>query len=112
MGTRYRSNVKTLPGCPDFVLPSYRVVVFCDGDFWHGRHWSKRKIKLASGWNAAYWVAKIERNRQRDRQVTRALRVLGWEVIRIWEGEVRQDLPRVSARIAAALKARELWPGT
>ena len=70
-GIRYRLHPHALPGRPDLVIARHRVVVFCDGDFWHGRQWSKRKSKLAEGWNASYWVAKIERNRQRDRQVTR-----------------------------------------
>src|SRR5262245_59526580 len=61
-GVRYRSNVKTLPGCPDLILTHDRIAVFCDGDFWHGRDWSTRKRKLLTGWNAEYWVAKIERN--------------------------------------------------
>lgn len=99
LGVRYRSHVKALPGCPDFVLVQHRVAVFCDGDFWHGRHWSTRKNKLGAGWNAAYWVAKIERNRQRDRQATRALTQLGWRVIRVWEGDVRRTPERVARRI-------------
>lgn len=90
-GIRCRSNVKALPGCPDFVLVQDRIAVFCDGDFWHGRGWPHRKRKLAAGWNASYWVAKIERNRARDRTVTRALRGLGWRVIRVWESDVRRD---------------------
>jgi DNA mismatch endonuclease (patch repair protein) len=102
-GVRYRSNVKTLPGCPDVILVRDRIAVFCDGDFWHGRNWSKRKPKLLSGWNAEYWVAKIERNRARDRRVTDALRRLGWRVIRVWEGDVRRDPARVAAGIVQAI---------
>src|SRR5438034_3920050 len=50
-GVRFRSNVKTLPGCPDFILKHYRIAVFCDGDFWHGRRWAKRKGRLLAGWH-------------------------------------------------------------
>jgi DNA mismatch endonuclease (patch repair protein) len=99
VGVRYRSNVKTLPGCPDLILVRDRVAVFCDGDFWHGRNWPTRKPKLLAGWNAEYWVAKIERNRTRDREVTAALRRLGWRVVRVWEGDVRRDPGRVAAKI-------------
>jgi DNA mismatch endonuclease (patch repair protein) len=104
---RYRANVKSLPGCPDFVLVEVRIVVFCDGDFWHGRNWPERKRRLLAGWNADYWIAKIERNRQRDRSVTRDLRGLGWQVIRMWEGDVRRDPDLAAAKIqkAAMLKA-------
>lgn len=102
---RYRSNVKTLPGCPDFVLMRDRIAVFCDGDFWHGRRWSQRKRDLAAGWNATYWVAKIERNRARDRSVTRTLRRLGWRVIRVWEGDVRRDPKQVAATILKLIQS-------
>lgn len=100
---RYRSNVKTLPGCPDLVLAQHRIALFCDGDFWHGRNWPMRKSKLGAGWNAAYWIAKIERNRQRDREVTRALTQMGWRVIRVWESDVRANPERVTRRILTAI---------
>lgn len=103
---RYRSNVKALPGCPDLVLIEHRIAVFCDGDFWHGRHWAQRRSKLLAGWNAPYWVAKIERNRQRDRSVTRALQSLGWRVARVWEGDVRRDPLRAAAKILRSTVAR------
>lgn len=99
-GLRFRSNVKTLPGCPDFVFTREGVALFCDGDFWHGRHWAQRKRALAAGWNATYWVAKIERNRKRDRSITRALKQRGWQVIRVWERDVRRDPERVAETIA------------
>jgi DNA mismatch endonuclease (patch repair protein) len=101
-GIRYRSNVISLPGCPDFILKEHRIAVFCDGDFWHGRYWKDRKERLRAGWNAAYWVAKIERNRQRDREVTRTLSRLGWQVIRVWESDIRADPDRVARRILRA----------
>ena len=64
----------------------------------------RRGSRLAAGWNAAYWVAKIERNRQRDRKVTRDLRNLGWRVIRVWEGDMRRNPARVAARIRDAIR--------
>jgi DNA mismatch endonuclease (patch repair protein) len=83
--------MKTLPGCPDLIVVQDRIAVFCDGDFWHGRNWSARKRKLHTGWNASYWVAKIERNRARDREVNRALRRMGWRVVRVWESDIRRN---------------------
>lgn len=65
-----------------------------------------RKDKLAAGWNAAYWVAKIDRNRQRDRQVTHRLRVLGWTVVRLWESDVRRDPGKAVAKVLRALDDR------
>ena len=91
-GCRFRVDVASLPGRPDIVFTRSRLVIFCDGDFWHGKDWQKRKEKLQSGHNAAYWIAKIERNIQRDLQVDNALRDRDWIVLRFWESEIRQDL--------------------
>src|SRR5439155_23515072 len=76
-GIRFESHVTNLPGCPDIVLAPQRVAVFCDGDFWHGRRWTKLRGQLLGRANAAYWVAKIGENRRRDRRQTLALRTLG-----------------------------------
>jgi DNA mismatch endonuclease (patch repair protein) len=102
-GLRFRLHAKDLPGCPDLVIRRRRIALFCDGDFWHGRNWSNRKSKLSMGWNAEYWVSKIERNRERDRFVTKTLRRLGWRVIRVWEGDVRRTPQRVATKILIAI---------
>ena len=99
LGLRYRSNAKSLPGSPDLILVEYRIAVFCDGDFWHGRDWATRIEKLRAGWNAEYWVAKIARNRQRDREVGRLLKLKGWRVVRVWESDVRIAPDRVARKI-------------
>lgn len=104
-GVRYRLHPPALTGRPDLVIARHRVVVFCDGDFWHGRRWSERKRKLAEGWNAPYWVAKIERNRQRDRQVARVLRSLGWTVVRVWESDVRRDPTLAASNVLGVIEA-------
>lgn len=85
------------------VLVQHRIAVFCDGDFWHGRNWTARKSKLGAGWNAEYWVTKIERNRQRDREVTRNLTRAGWRVVRVWEGDLRSDPERAARKILVAV---------
>jgi DNA mismatch endonuclease, patch repair protein len=105
-GVRYRLHQAALPGRPDLVLVRHRVAVFCDGDFWHGRHWRTSKDRLAAGWNASYWVAKIDRNRRRDRQVTRRLRLLGWTVVRVWESDVRRDPVRAAVKILGMIEDR------
>lgn len=87
-GLRYRKHVKTLPGAPDLVFASSRLCVFCDGDFWHGRNWRVLRRQLLARHNPDYWVAKIESNRQRDRQQARALRRDGWRVLRFWETDI------------------------
>jgi len=90
LGLRYRKNVKTLPGKPDLVLRKYKLVIFIDGEFWHGYKWGDKKEKIKS--NRDFWIPKIERNMQRDREVDDRLRELGFTVIRFWEQQVRKDL--------------------
>jgi DNA mismatch endonuclease (patch repair protein) len=103
-GGRYRIHGAMLPGKPDIVFPASKVVVFVDGDFWHGRGWQSRKRRLLRGANPQYWVAKIETNRRRDQRNTRALRKLGWTVIRVWESEVFGAVDSVAARILRQCK--------
>lgn len=86
-----------LVGKPDFVFPKQRVAVFVDGCFWHG-HPDKCRIPAT---NRKYWIAKIERNKARDRHVTRILRRKGWRVVRIWENRVNER--RTLSRILHAL---------
>ena len=98
-GLRYRVDAASLPGRPDLVIPVARVAVFCDGDFWHGRHLRHRLKKLGAGHNAAYWVAKIKANVARDRRIRRALEKSGWTVLRFWESDVRADPQRAATAI-------------
>ena len=85
-GLRFRKNKNGLPGRPDLVFQSARVVVFVDGDFWHGWHFNKWRDKLSP-----YWRKKIEGNRKRDYKNFRLLRKDGWRVIRVWEHQVKKD---------------------
>ena len=102
-GLRYRLHRDDLPGKPDLVFLSRKLAVFCDGDFWHGRGWSRRKEKLKRGSNSAYWVAKIESNRQRDRDQTEALELAGWTVLRFWESEIKGDVEGIADRVEQLL---------
>jgi len=102
-GFRYRKNVSTLPGKPDIVFPSRRVVVFCDGDFWHGRDWENRKAKLQRGSNPDYWIAKIRRNRERDQENVHKLEMAGWTALRFWESDIHQRLDFVVDQISNSL---------
>lgn len=97
-GLRYRRCVTSLPGKPDFVFPNAKVVVFVDGDFWHGWHFPEWKEKLQS-----YWQKKIERNRCRDRYNFQRLRRAGWIVLRFWSHQVERGLDAVVERIEAAV---------
>jgi DNA mismatch endonuclease (patch repair protein) len=107
LGLRYRVNVRSLPGCPDIVFPSRKVVVFCDGDFWHGREFSLRWKKLVKGHNAQYWTTKIRRNIERDRKRTTELERAGWLVLRYWETDILRDPGGVADGAANAIKSRQ-----
>jgi DNA mismatch endonuclease (patch repair protein) len=106
LGLRPKLNVKTLPGTPDLVFPSSKLVVFCDGDFWHGRNLAQRTKRLEAGHNAPYWVAKISANVTRDRRHNAALRQAGWRVLRFWESQIAGDTDAVALTIWAIIQDR------
>jgi len=89
-GLRFRKNDKRYPGCPDVVLPKYKAIIFINGCFWHG-HTKCSGSKLPKN-NAEYWENKIARNIQRDKNNCELLRGLGWNVIIIWECELKPSL--------------------
>ena len=97
-GLRYRLHYK-IKGSPDIVFPSKKVAVFIDGDFWHGYNWEKLKPKLKN----EFWVNKILRNMQRDKEVNEELKKMGWKVIRIWEHELRKDVNKCVKKIKRVL---------
>jgi DNA mismatch endonuclease (patch repair protein) len=103
-GLRYRKNVKALPGKPDIVFTTGRAAIFCDGDFWHGRHWQQLSRKLRTGTNPSYWLHKIEANRQRDRRTDESLRKAGWTALRFWETDILRDPERVAVEIAKIVR--------
>lgn len=88
-GLRYRKNVKSLPGCPDIVLPKYKTVVFVNGCFWH-MHDCGRFVWPAS--NEEYWKKKITGNVRRDNENYYALKSAGWKVLVIWECELKKKV--------------------
>lgn len=89
-GLRYRKNDKSVIGKPDFTFKKYKIAVFCDSEFWHGKDWHVKKDEHKS--NIEFWHQKIERNIQRDNEVNNALRNCGWQVIRFWGEEIENDL--------------------
>ncbi len=89
-GLRFRTFDKSLPGTPDISIRKYKLAIFIDGEFWHGYDWEAQKTKLRS--NKAFWIPKIERNRQRDRQSNSKLNYLGFTVLRFWQHEVQKNL--------------------
>jgi DNA mismatch endonuclease Vsr len=105
-GFQFTLNDRTLPGKPDVVFPRSKVAVFCDGDFWHGRHWKQRKESGQFRVRRDYWIAKIERNIRRDRRVNRELRSQGWVVLRVWERDLYKSAPRIANKVLAQVRER------
>lgn len=89
-GVRYRTHCKDIPGTPDMSNKTKRFAIFVDGEFWHGYQWESRKQKLKR--NRDFWIAKIERNIQRDKEVNHQLREMGYNVFRFWESDVKKNL--------------------
>jgi DNA mismatch endonuclease (patch repair protein) len=98
-GLIFEANAASLPGCPDLVFPASHLIVFCDGDFWHGRKLKARLRRLGVGHNGTYWAEKIASNVRRDRRQRRALRALGWKVMRFWECDIVRSPERIAETI-------------
>lgn len=91
-GYRYRKNYALLPGKPDIVLTKYRIAIFCDGEFFHGKDWEILQPRLEKSNNNKYWMSKIAKNRERDDEVNKKLLFMGWTVIRFWGKDIRKDV--------------------
>lgn len=100
----YRKNVRRLPGAPDVVFGPAKVCVFVHGCFWHGCDRCSRNLKPRK--NAAYWEAKIARNRERDRRNEASLSAEGWLVLTVWECELKEDTPGFVERVRQAVRER------
>jgi DNA mismatch endonuclease (patch repair protein) len=105
LGLRYRVDVAGLPGRPDLMFRKAKVVVFCDGDFWHGRDLGRRLQRLKDGHNPRYWLGKISRNVERDREQTILLERDGWTVLRFWESDIIKRAAEIALEISRAVTA-------
>lgn len=108
-GGRFRIHAADVPGRPDMVVRARKVAVFVDGDLWHGNpaEWSRRgRADLADLFpnRTQWWVAKIERNIERDREVNRILNEAGWRVVRIWASDVMSDPDAAANRVISVLR--------
>lgn len=88
-GIRYRKNSTKIFGKPDIVFIGKKIAVFCDSEFWHGYNWEERKKDFKS--HQEFWIPKIERNMQRDKEVTAKLESEGWIVLRFWGNEIKKN---------------------
>ena len=97
LGLRYRIHSAKLPGKPDIVLNRFKLVIFIDGEFWHGFDWETKKSRIKS--NRDYWIPKIERTIKRDKDNTTKLNELGFTVFRFWKQQLKKNLVSCLAQI-------------
>lgn len=97
LGIRYRIDYTGLPGKPDISNKSKKFVVFIDGEFWHGYNWEEKKKKIKA--NREFWIPKIERNMQRDKENIRKLEGMGYRVFRFWEHEIKKNLDECLSQV-------------
>ncbi len=88
-GIRYRKNYKKLPGAPDIAITKYKIAIFCDSEFFHGYNWEIKKQKLGN--NREYWIKKIERNMERDRENDFKLIAMDWVPVHFWGQEIQKQ---------------------
>ena len=91
-GYRYRKNYDKLPGKPDIAITKYKIVIFCDGEFFHGKDWEVLKPRLERSNNSEYWIKKISRNMERDDEINKQLLFEGWTVIRFWGNDIKKNI--------------------
>jgi len=103
-GYRYRKNYTKVYGKPDIVFTKEKIAVFCDSEFWHGHDWENRKLDFKS--RQDFWIPKIERNMERDKEVNQQLQLEGYIVLRYWGKQIKKELETVIAEIEQAIIAR------
>lgn len=103
-GIRYRKNSTKIFGKPDIVFIRKKVAVFCDSEFWHGYNWEERKKDFKS--HQEFWIPKIERNMQRDKEVTAKLESEGWIVLRFWGNEIKKNTAQCADIIEKVVHSR------
>lgn len=106
-GYRYRKNFKELPGRPDIVLTKYRIAIFCDSEFFHGKDWPELKAHLLKGNNSDFWISKIHKNIDRDAEVDRKLKYEDWIVIRFWGSYIQKHLDECVQAVDDAVVMRK-----
>lgn len=103
-GYRYRKNDRSVFGAPDICFKGKKVAVFCDSSFWHGKDYLNGTIPAS---NRGYWVKKLERNIERDKEVNKALKADGWKVIRFWDEKINTDLAQCVSEIRLHLEDQQ-----
>jgi DNA mismatch endonuclease (patch repair protein) len=111
-GIRYRKNVK-LFGKPDIAIKKYKLVIFIDGDYWHGNNWRIRgfpSFEAELETYSLYWQKKILRNIERDKKVNEYYESLNWIVLRFWQSDIEKDLTACIVKTIETINAIKLVP--
>lgn len=103
-GLRYRKNVKSIYDKPDIAFIGKKIAIFCDSEFFHGYDWKNKQKEIKS--NRDFWIPKIERNMQRDIEVTEKLSSEGWTVLRFWGNDIKKNLHSCADQIERAVKSK------
>ncbi len=102
-GYRYRKNYKKIPGTPDIAITKYKIAIFCDSEFFHGKDWQSLKLHLAKADQSEYWISKIQKNIERDKRVNLELERMGWKVIRFWGKDIKKNADSCISTIEDAI---------
>lgn len=103
-GLRYQKNRTDIFGKPDIVFKGKKIAIFCDSEFWHGYNWEERKKDFKS--HQEFWIPKIERNMERDVEVTNKLESEGWTVLRFWGNEIKKETEKCANIIEKAVQTK------
>jgi DNA mismatch endonuclease (patch repair protein) len=103
-GIRYRKNYKKLVGKPDIAITKWKIAIFCDASFWHGKDFDTKKPVSN---NAEYWRKKISRNIERDKEVNQQLKEMGWTVLRFWDDEIHKHLDNCVLKIKETIASKQ-----
>lgn len=103
-GLRYRKNVKSIYGKPDIAFIGKKIAIFCDSEFFHGYDWKNKQKEIKS--NRDFWIPKIEKNMQRDVEVTQKLESEGWTVLRFWGNDIKNNVMLCADIVEDTIKQR------
>jgi DNA mismatch endonuclease (patch repair protein) len=104
-GIRYRKNYEVLPGKPDIVITKYKIAIFCDSSFWHGRDYETKKPVET---NHEFWDNKIRRNMQRDKEVDQLLLNMDWIVLHFWDVEINKEIDDCIMAVKESIQLRKI----
>lgn len=101
-GYRYRKNCKNIYGKPDIVFRKYKLAIFCDSEFWHGKNFNKTIKRI--GTNKKFWYDKIKNNIARDKKVNKHLKNEGWTLLRFWEKDIVKNIGYCTKKVETTIQ--------